>query len=89
MTWPELVFMISALFLRFAPQEQLLLSYLKEDNNGWQIRILSQKCLFYLPPRPLKDRGDMGDLLEEYRLKTGVEVGVKEGQFSREGWQFS
>ena len=47
-----------------------------------------QICLLHLSPRPLKDRREIGFLLEEYGLKTGVEVGVKLGQFSREGWQF-
>jgi len=42
------------------------------------------KCHPRLGLRPLRDRGDMGSLLEEYGLKTGVEVGVKLGQFSRE-----
>ena len=33
--------------------------------------------------RPLKDRGQMGNLLEEYGLKTGAEVGVQKGGYSK------
>ena len=32
--------------------------------------------------RPLKNRDEIGTLLEEHELKTGVEVGVKQGAFS-------
>ena len=33
--------------------------------------------------RPLKHRNLMGDLLEEYGFKTGVEVGVKQGAYAK------
>ena len=60
------------------------------DNFGpFEADFWHKICILYFSPRPLKGRGDMGTLLEEYGLKTGVEVGVKLGQFSREGWQFS
>jgi len=40
--------------------------------------------------RPLRHRGEMPELLEEHKLKSGIEIGVKQGSYAKlilDGWK--
>ena len=59
-------------------EEKFASSFREKDPSSHEMKI----CYPNRGLRPLKDRGEMGILLEEYGLKTGAEVGVQKGLFS-------
>lgn len=52
-------------------------------NNPLLQNSLSQSCTPKVGLRPLKNRNELPQLLDEHGLKTGIEIGVKEGVFAR------
>ena len=47
-------------------------------------------CYPELGVRPVKERNQLPKLLQEHKLKSGIEVGVKQGEFAKtilEGWE--
>ncbi|GFH53262.1 O-methyltransferase [Chaetoceros tenuissimus] len=43
----------------------------------------SPSCRPKMAPRPLKNRNELPQLLEDFKFKTGIEIGVQEGKFSK------
>lgn len=67
----------------------LVVSRATINENEKHIRTASSSCYPKLGLRPLKQRNELPKLLNEHNFTSGIEIGVKQGEFAKhmlEGW---